>query len=50
MRQEAIEIVFAHVGQGREPPPRHSDLLGLSHCEDYLMTARQLSDDCLTTA
>ena len=30
MRHEAIEMVCAHVGQGREPPSRHSDVLGVS--------------------
>ena len=30
MRHEAIEMVCAHVGQGREPPPHHSGVLEVS--------------------
>ena len=29
MRHEAIEMVCAHVGQDRAPPPHHSDVLGV---------------------
>ena len=30
MRQEAIELVCAHVCQDQAPPPHHSDVLGMS--------------------
>ena len=33
MRHEAIEMVCAHVGQGREPPPHHIDELGASNAK-----------------
>ena len=29
MRHEAIEMVCAHIGQGREPPPHHGGVLGM---------------------
>ena len=29
MRHEAIEMVCAHVSQGREPPPHHSDVTAI---------------------
>ena len=36
MRHEAIEMVCAHFGQGREPPPRCGGVLGVSaHIKKY---------------
>ena len=29
MRHKAIEMVCAHIGQGREPPPHHGGVLGM---------------------
>ena len=42
MRHEAIEMVSAHVGQGPEPPPHHSDVLGVSAKRELFIP--QLSD------
>ena len=30
MRHKVIEVVCAHVPQDKTPPPRHSDILGMS--------------------
>ena len=38
MRHEAIEMVSAHVGRGREPPPHHKECIrGFSHGDKVII-------------